>query len=93
MSIPVTSELQETIDRLIATGHYANASEVVESAIRRLEEDERKLTWLRTELAKAQEQIDRGETVSYTPDFMDRLIREANERRRAGKPVADAARS
>lgn len=92
MALQISPQLQETIDRLIATRHYADAGEVLGAALRLLDEQERKLDWLRAELAIGEEQEKRGETVPYTPDFMERLMCEADERSRQGIPVSDAVK-
>lgn len=92
MTVRITTQLEEKIERLIATGHYADTNAVIEAALRLLEERDRKLAWLRAELAIGEEQEKRGETVPYTPDFMERLMREADERSRQGVPVKDAVK-
>jgi putative addiction module CopG family antidote len=91
-TIQIASQTQETIKRLIASGNYADANAVIEAALRMLEERDRKLAWLRRELAIGEDQEKRGETVPYTPDFMERLMREAGERSRQGMPVSDAVK-
>ena len=64
---------------------------MIGEALQLLEERDR-FEALRAELAIGLEQIERGETVSYTPDLMDRLKREAAEAVRLGKPIKDAVK-
>jgi hypothetical protein len=44
---------------------------------------------LRAEIQIGLDQIERGETIEWTEDTMDRLIREAEENSRLGKPISD----
>ncbi len=92
MVIQLSPKLEEKISALIASGHYSNAVEVVEDAIELLEHREEHLQWLREEVQIGLDQEARGELVDYTPDFMKRLQREANERTRLGLPVKDAVK-
>jgi hypothetical protein len=66
------------------------ANAVIDPALRMLEERDRKLAWLHAELAVGEEQEKRGDTVPYTPDFMERLMWEADDRSQQGMPVSDA---
>jgi hypothetical protein len=61
---------------------------VVAEALRVLVE-RNKLERLRALIAVGDEQAARGEVVPWTPDFMDRLMREADEDERMGKPFRD----
>ena len=51
--------------------------------------DQARLDRLRAAIAVADDQIARGEIIDWTPDFMDRLMREAAENVRAGKPIKE----
>jgi hypothetical protein len=54
--------------------------------------DQEWLDRLRAEIAIGEAQIARGEIVAWTPDFMERLMREADERTRLGLPVRDVVK-
>lgn len=92
MVIQLSPRLEEKIAELIASGHFSDADEVVGEAIDLLQYREEHLQWLRDEVQKGLEQADRGELVPYSPDFMRRLQREANERSRLGLPVKDVVK-
>jgi hypothetical protein len=48
-----------------------------------------RLSRLRAAIAIGDEQAARGQVVAWTPDFMDRLKREAAENVRLGRPFKD----
>jgi antitoxin ParD1/3/4 len=58
----------------IASGRYGSASEVVRDALRRMEEQEKKLQVLRAHLAEGEQQIARGEGIENFS--MDTIIQE-----------------
>ncbi len=86
MSLVLTPQLETLIRQNVDSGRYGSASEVVQEALRVLEERDRPHQ-LRASLAYADEQVDRGEGVDWTPELMERLKREASENARAGKPI------
>ena len=92
MVVQISSQLEAKIERLMETGDFSSQEDVLTKAIGLLELREKKLAWLRAELAIADEQIARGEFVEYSPDFMERLIKESEERSRLGLPVKDAVK-
>ena len=69
MSRTVTASLgphyEEFIQSCILQGRYNNASEVIRAGLRRLEEDERKIAYLR---AAIQEGIDSGICENFDPE-------------------------
>ncbi len=91
MTVTLTPRLEAFIRQQVESGRYADANEVVEEALRLLEDRDR-LDRLRAEVAKGFEQLDRGEGVLYTPELMERLKREADENARTGKPIRDAVK-
>ena len=91
MTVILPPQLEAMIEEKVTSGRYADASEVVEEALRLLDERDR-FEQLRAELEIGLEQIERGEIVPYTPDFMERLKREAAEHVRLGKPIKDAVK-
>ncbi|MGH2558467.1 MAG: type II toxin-antitoxin system ParD family antitoxin [Thermomicrobiales bacterium] len=92
MSRQLPRDQEALVERIVETGQYDDADEVVDAALRLLEDRERRLQWLRAELAIGEEQEKRGELIEYTPDFMDRLMREADEEDRRGVPIKDAVK-
>lgn len=85
MQLDLDARVAELIQRQVDTGRYSNASEVVNDAMRLLEELEKRRSALHAALAIGHEQIARGEYVEWTPGSMDRLLQEADERYRQGQ--------
>ena len=92
MARQLTHDQEAIVERIVETSEYDDAEEVVSAALRLLEERERRLQWLRAELAIGEEQEKRGELIEYTPGFMDRIMKEARERSRRGLPIKDAVK-
>ncbi len=72
MNLSLTPELQQLIQRKVDSGLYANASEVVRDALRRMDERAPQDPWreLREFLAPRIEAARRGEAVTKTMDEM-----------------------
>jgi len=90
MDIYLGDHFDALIRTQVESGRFANASEVVREGLRLFEEQERSVSWLRTELRIAADQVERGELIDFTPELLDRLSREAEENARNGKPVKNA---
>ena len=88
MNVNLTPRLEAMVQQKVASGLYNNASEVVREALRLLEERDR-LARLRAAIAVGDAQIARGDVAEWTPDFMERLINEADEEERQGVPISD----
>lgn len=88
MNISLTPQLEALVRRKVESGLYNSASEVVREALRLLEERDRRER-LRAAVAIGDEQLARGEVVDWTPDFLERLKREAAEEDRRGLPISD----
>ena len=88
MVIQLSPEAEATIRELVSRGNYGNEEAVVAEALRVLVERDN-LERLRALIAVGDEQAARGELVPWTPDFMDRLKREAAEDDRLGRPLRD----
>jgi antitoxin ParD1/3/4 len=84
---PYENYIQQQVD----SGLYGNATEVVRDALRHMKEheEEKRLDTLRALLAVGEEQLARGEGISYTHNFMDNAMKKAIENSNAGKPVRD----
>lgn len=80
MSVILTPQLEARILERVASGRYTDASEVVEEALRLLEEREQaQLEHLRSLLEEALEEERRGELIDFTPEFMEDLDRRVKE--------------
>ncbi|RIK82814.1 MAG: type II toxin-antitoxin system ParD family antitoxin [Planctomycetota bacterium] len=95
-NVNLTDHFDAFINAEVASGQYANASEVVRAGLRLLEhqkqEDERKLSKLRELAEVGFAQLDRGEGVSLNgreeiAAFLAEIMREVAERHHADDPV------
>ena len=88
MSIQLSLEAEALVRQLIERGDYDDPEAVVDEALRVLMERD-KLKRLKELIAIGDEQAARGQVVPWTPDFLDRLKREAAEDIRLGRPFKD----
>ena len=88
MSIQLSPEAEALVRQLIERGDYDDPEAVVDEALRVLMERD-KLERLKELIAIGDEQAARGQVVPWTPDFLDRLKREAAEDIRLGRPFKD----
>jgi len=87
LNVSLTPELDRFVQTRVATGRYQTASEVVREGLRLLENQERDreaaFSALKTKLARASAQADRGEFVE--PDTVLKKIASRKRRRAVGK--------
>ena len=89
VTVTLPSKLEALVQEKIESGRYRDAAQVVEEALRLLDERDR-YERLRAAVAKGIEQLDRGEGAVYTPELRAKIHRAALERARAGlKPKPD----
>lgn len=86
MSIQLPPASEQKILQKVESGRYRDPAEVVNLALELLDEHER-LTELRAAIAMGDEQIARGDVVTWTPDMMGRLKREAAANVAGGKAI------
>jgi putative addiction module CopG family antidote len=88
MTVQLSPQIEATIEHLVASGQYADAGDVIEKAVRLLEEREHE-RFLRLQ-ALVREGLESGEGVELTPELMDEIEREAEEAYQRGeKPSPD----
>jgi antitoxin ParD1/3/4 len=78
MIVELTPQLEAMVREKVDSGQYNDAGEVVREALQLMDERDRDER-LRTAIAVGLKQIERGEIIPWTADFMDRVIREADE--------------
>ena len=78
MNVSLTPQFAAMMQERVASGRYNNASEVVQQALRLLDDTGRR-QHLRSLLAVSLEQASRGELVDFTPELEERIEREADE--------------
>lgn len=83
MTVTLPPELDALVQEKVAAGPYSSAAEVIAEALRLLDERDRQER-LRASVVEADAEIDRGDSAEWTPELMDRLIREADDLRRQG---------
>lgn len=80
------------IKHKIDSGYYSNATEMIRDAVRRLREEDERRQQLLAALRLGEEQIARGETVTYTPSLLDQLAQQAIQNAIQKKPIKDAVK-
>lgn len=88
MNVTLTPHLKEMVERKVASGLYADVSEVVREALRLMEAKDAGER-LRAEVERGFASIARGDTIAYTRETMERLKAEAEEEERRGAPISD----
>ena len=86
MTIHVPADLEASIRRKVESGRYPDATEVIRTALRLLEAREERSELLRASVAEGLAAIERGEGSELTPDVIEEIEREADERVRLGLP-------
>jgi antitoxin ParD1/3/4 len=84
MTVTLTPQAEALIRQKVEAGPYRTADEVIEEALRLLDERDR-LTRLRAAIAVGDAQLARGEGIPYTPELLDEIDREVDERLRRGE--------
>jgi antitoxin ParD1/3/4 len=80
MSVTLSPELEDLIQRKVDAGLYRNPETVVREALRLLDVEDRRLQRLRAAIAEGEE----GDDVPWSPELMEQLTREAEEMVRQG---------
>ena len=90
MTVTLTPESEALVQRKVDAGGYTTVDEVIQAALRLLDEHDRKLAELRAAIAVADEQIERGQVKEWTPELGAEILTRAKEAAKAGKlPKAD----
>jgi Arc/MetJ-type ribon-helix-helix transcriptional regulator len=80
MTTRISARLEEKMSKMISSGQYADAEEVLNQAVALLESRDNRLEWIRSAIAESDAANERGEGVRYTSELMDALEAEAHER-------------
>ena len=86
ITLTLPPQLEALVRRKVASGHFASASEVIEAALRQMDEQER-LADLRAALDIAEAQIARGQYVEFTPDYTEQARQRARAKAAQGAQV------
>ena len=88
MNIYLGKHFEEMIREKVASGRYANASEVVREALRQYEVNEDKLESLRAKINEGLASIERGDVIeiddldAYFDDLMRRVVKRSEQERK-----------
>ncbi len=86
MNVSLTEELEELVQKKVASGRYTSASEVVRAGLRLLEQEdevrETRLAAIRAEMRAGIEQAERGELIDGE-EAVGRVRKRAAAKRRA----------
>jgi len=90
MHIVLPTDIMSFVKREVASGRYADEQQVIVAALRRLadEEPDDRVT-VAEAVATSLAQMERGEVVPYTEDFMREASARARENSRNGHKVSD----
>jgi antitoxin ParD1/3/4 len=83
MNVSLSPQLEALVRRKIETGPYNNATEVVQEALKVLDERDR-AAQLKAALAVGEEQFRRGDTIPFTPELVEEMKREAERMAQEG---------
>ncbi|GEM_PF-729739 len=86
---------EEFIKKEIESGLFSSASEVVRDALRRRmehQQEQNRIDYIHELVNAGAEQIQCGEGIPYTSDFMDESVNRAKSNAKAGKIVHDAVK-
>jgi putative addiction module CopG family antidote len=79
MNISLSPKAEDLIRRKMQAGHFRNAGEVVEEALRQMEDRDQEVGWLRECMLVAQEQYRAGLVHEDSDAFWEDLDREVEE--------------
>lgn len=88
MNVTLSERTEALVRERVESGRYTDPETVIEQALRLLKERD-ELDDLRTLVAEADAEIERGEVVAWTPDLFDRLLQEARESAQRGDRIPD----
>lgn len=87
MHLNISAEMEQYLQAKVGTGFYGNVSEVVRDAIRRMRDEDEKLTALRAAVRAGDEQLALGQGRDYSPERLEQITEQARANSRKGKKV------
>jgi putative addiction module CopG family antidote len=84
MVIHVPADIEASIRERVESGEYPDETEVIRTALRALTAREQRLEEIRASIREGIASIERGEGIELTPELMDEIEREVEERVRRG---------
>lgn len=77
MHVNLSPEMEGFIKSKVTSGFYGNATEVIRDAIRRMQAEENRFSAWQAAIKKGNDQLDRGEGVTYTPETLNDITQSA----------------
>jgi antitoxin ParD1/3/4 len=87
MNITLSPQLEEIVRRMVESGGYDSPEDVIRQALELLDRRDKNLAWLRKEVQKGLDQLERGEYTVYDEqglkDLAERVKARGRERLKA----------
>ncbi len=72
----------------VQNGFYANETELVRDAVRRMREEKERTKRFQEAIVKGIQAVERGETVALTPDLLQEIRQDAIRKAQNGEPYS-----
>ena len=93
MQIVLPREIKSFVEGEVASGRFDDEQQVIVEALKRMANDQSFPTMTVAEaVAESLAQIERGEVIEWTDDFLERSAERALENSRLGRKVRDEAK-
>lgn len=79
-SVSLGDHFTEFVQQQVASGRYATASDVLRAALRKLEEEEQRIEWMRSQIAEGIAAIEAGNVFEESDELWEGIDREVEER-------------
>lgn len=87
MHVNLSPEMEGFIKTKVASGFYGNATEVIRDAIRRMQAEESRVAAWQAAIKVGDDQLDRGEGITYTPEILNNITQSALGAMHGGTPM------
>ena len=87
MHVNLSPEMEGFIRTKVASGFYGNATEVIRDAIRRMQAEESRVAAWRAAIKVGDDQLNRGEGITYTPETLNDITQSAISTLHSGTPI------
>ena len=82
MNVSLNPQFEKLVKQKVQSGEYASESEVIQEALRLLEQRDKKLIELRSDIQIGLDQLERGEYTTYDEDGLKDLAKTIKSRNR-----------
>lgn len=87
MHVNLSPEMEGFIKSKVSGGFYGNATEVIRDAIRRMQAEEGRIADWQAAIRKGDEQLDRGEGITYDAAALNDITKTAVRAMSSGQPM------